>query len=147
MRNRVSGAVLALVAGATALTAVPASAASEAPARTLRAAVESKAFYWDPLSNGDCHQYDGRIVLRSDGTGTWSATTYTDDTRSGDYWHSDFIVYTAQGTRLFGAGPFSSPEMDDGEGGTPPRYQWGQDFTFDPGLYAGAARINQKYRC
>lgn len=124
--------VFALAAtGAAVLTAAP--AASAAPA-----VLEVKSATWGQLHVGDCQQDNGTIVIRSDGTGDWSATTLTYQTHSGDVWHSDFTFKTTAGTQLFHAGTFDSPRMNDGN--PPPRYPWSKHFTYDASLF-GAVNI------
>ena len=124
--------VFALAAtGAAVLTAAP--AASAAPA-----VLEVKSATWGQLHVGDCQQDNGTIVIRSDGTGDWSATTLTYQTHSGDVWHSSFDFKTTAGTQLFHAGTFDSPRMNDGN--PPPRYFWTKHFTYDASLF-GAVNI------
>src|SRR5262249_12299202 len=71
------------------------------PTRAVLAAVaediRTKVFTWGELRAGDCHQITGVLTLLSNGTGSWSCTTWTDHTHSGDVWHSTFNVLTAAG--------------------------------------------------
>ncbi|EOD65915.1 DUF6294 family protein [Amycolatopsis vancoresmycina] len=120
----------AAAAGAATLSGVPAQAA---PAHSA-AVLEVKSATWGQLHVGDCEQDNGTIVIRSDGTGTWSATTLTFQTHSGDVWHSSFDFKTTAGTQLFHAGTFDSPRMNDGN--PPPRYPWSKPFTFDASLFS-----------
>ncbi|WP_328615936.1 DUF6294 family protein [Amycolatopsis sp. NBC_00355] len=130
------GTVLATAAaGAALLAAAP--AAQAAPANTA-AVLDVKSATWGQLHAGDCEQDNGTIVLRSDGTGDWSATTLTYQTHSGDVWHSSFDVKTTAGTKLFSAGTFDSPRMNDGN--PPPRYTWSAHFKYDAALF-GAVDI------
>lgn len=134
--------VAAAAAGMALLAGAP--AASAAPG--LRP-LDVKSAVWGQLHNGDCQQDNGTIVLRSDGTGTFSATTLTYQTHSGDVWHTDLDFYTTAGTHLFSKGTFDSPTMDDGN--PPPKYNWFRNFTYDASLY-GAVNIfktNQHYSC
>lgn len=117
-------------AGAALLGGAP--AAQAAPSHTA-AAVTAKSATWGQLHVGDCEQDNGTIVLRSDGTGDWSATTLTFQTHSGDVWHSSFDFKTTAGTALFHAGTFDSPRMNDGN--PPPRYFWTAHFTYDAALF------------
>ncbi|QKV72962.1 DUF6294 family protein [Amycolatopsis sp. Hca4] len=127
--------VFALAAtGAAVLAGAP--AANAAPAHA--AALEVKSATWGQLHVGDCEQDNGTIVLRSDGTGDWSATTLTFQTHTGDVWHSSFDFKTTAGTKLFSAGTFDSPVMNDGN--PPPRYFWSKHFTYDAALF-GAVDI------
>ncbi|GAB3144536.1 DUF6294 family protein [Amycolatopsis sp. NPDC004378] len=128
-------------AGAAVLAAAPAADAA-APA-----AVSVKSATWGQLHKGDCEQDNGTMVIRSDGTGDWSATTLTFQTHSGDVWHADFDFKTTAGTKLFHEGTFDSPVMNDGN--PPPRYFWTRHFTYDPSLF-GAVDIFktiQTYNC
>jgi hypothetical protein len=137
--GRRSAVAIAAVAAAL-LLGVPAAHAAPAAHRTLAPATASavvpfatKSAVWPELHVGDCQQDNGTIVLSSDGTGTWSATTLTYQTHTGDVWHSSFDFYTTAGTHLFGVGTFDSPVMNDGN--PPPRYNWTATFTYDPSLY------------
>ncbi|OXM69171.1 DUF6294 family protein [Amycolatopsis vastitatis] len=118
--------VLAAAAAGTAVLA----GAPAAQATTL----EVKSATWGELHVGDCQQDNGTIIIRSDGTGDWSATTLTYHTHSGDVWHSSFDFKTTAGTQLFSAGTFDSPRMNDGN--PPPHYPWGKHFTYDAGLFS-----------
>lgn len=122
--------VLAAAAAGTALLA-------GAPAAQA-AALDVKSATWGQLHVGDCEQDNGTIVIRSDGTGDWSATTLTFQTHSGDVWHSSFDFKTTAGTQLFSAGTFDSPRMNDGN--PPPHYFWTKHFTYDAALF-GAVNI------
>jgi hypothetical protein len=122
--------VLAAAAAGTALLA----GAPAAQATTL----DVKSATWGQLHVGDCEQVNGTMVIRSDGTGDWSATTLTFQTHSGDVWHSSFDFKTTAGTKLFSAGTFDSPRMNDGN--PPPRYFWTKHFTYDAALF-GAVDI------
>ncbi|MEV3857096.1 DUF6294 family protein [Streptomyces sp. NPDC050095] len=108
--------------------------------------VASKVFTWGDLSYGDCHQTNGRIVLSDDGTGTWNCTTWTDETHSGDIWHCRFEFQDQFGNQIFGVRA-DSPEMDDGEGGPSPHYDWGIQFPTDPGEVSRVERAVQFYSC
>ena len=111
------------------------------------AAVQIKSARWNPLHSGDCEQDDGTIVVRSDGTGDFSATTLTYHTHSGDVWHASFDFSTSAGFRLFQAGTFDSPRMDDGN--PPPRYFWSRHFVFNPSDFANVDifKTVQHYSC
>ncbi|MBV8930989.1 MAG: hypothetical protein JOZ47_17370 [Kutzneria sp.] len=157
MRRTIRGftAILAFaVAGAALLVSVPAAQAVPASAAGVHAAgvhvngaLEEKRATWDELHAGDCQQDNGTIVIRSDGTGDWSATTLTYQTHTGDIWHSSFDFYTTAGFHLFGAGTFDSPKMDDGN--PPPRYTWGAHFVFNPADFNGVDifKTIQHYSC
>jgi hypothetical protein len=117
--------------------AAPAAHASAALPNSVRVNITAaeKSATWGSLHVGDCQQDNGTIIVRADGTGHWSATTLTYHTHSGDIWHSNFDFYTTAGFRLFGAGQFNSPRMNDGN--PPPRYFWTGDFTFNPADFNG----------
>jgi hypothetical protein len=97
-----------------------------------------KVFTWRQLLSGDCVMVPGaQLVLRPDGTGDFSATTYTNSTHSGDVWHHVIEVTDADGRRLFLLGPYDSPRMNDGS--PPPLYRWHKTFTFSKADFARAA--------
>lgn len=139
MKRRIPGLkpVFAIAAvGVALLAGVPAAQAATNPTPVSATnTLEVKSASWPELHVGDCQQDNGTIVIRSDGTGDWSATTLTYHTHSGDVWHSNFDFYTTAGFRLFGAGQFDSPRMNDGN--PPPHYNWGGHFTFDPAQFNG----------
>ncbi|MFC0438086.1 DUF6294 family protein [Kutzneria buriramensis] len=132
-------AILAITAaGAALLASIPAAQATvptgahpspASPAR-VTSTLDEKSAVWDELHVGDCQQDNGTIVIRSDGTGDWSADTLTYHTVFGDIWHSSFDFYTTAGFHLFGVGTFDSPRMNSGN--PPPRYHWGAHFLFNP---------------
>jgi hypothetical protein len=104
--------------------------AAQQTAPTAHADPSVKSAVWPELHRGDCQQDNGTLVIRSDGTGDWSATTLTYHTHTHDVWHSSFDFYTTAGFHLFHAGTFDSPRMNDGN--PPPHYFWTAHFTFDP---------------
>ncbi len=108
-------------------------------------AVQSVVFTWGELRFGDCHQINGRLTLSSDGTGSWSCTTWTDHTHSGDNWQCHFDVLSGDGASLFNTPQFTSPRMDDGD--PPSRYQWGNAFAFNPDLFDAIGQVEQSYSC
>jgi len=131
-------------AGAAVLAGAP---AAQAATVHSPADVSVKSATYGQLHKGDCEQDNGTIVIRSDGTGDWSATTLTFQTHSGDVWHADFDFKTTAGTKLFHEGTFDSPRMNDGN--PPPRYFWTHHFTYDAALF-GAVDIfktTQTYNC
>ena len=107
--------------------------------------VRSKSVSWGELRSGDCHEINGVLTFYSNGTGSWSCTTWTDQTHSGDTWQSNFQVLTGAGAGLFNLGPFKSPRMDDGN--PPPRYNWGNPFSFNADQFDAIGRANQSYSC
>ena len=114
--------------------------AAQQTAPTTNADPSVKSAVWPELHAGDCQQDNGTLVIRSDGTGDWSATTLTYHTHSGDVWHSNFDFYTTAGSRLFRSATLNSPRMNDGN--PPPHYFWTGHFTFDPGYFT-AIDINK----
>ena len=66
-------------------------------------------YYWNQLNVGDCHQKNGTLIMRSDGTATFTADMWTSHTTSGDVWHSDFWVLNGQGNHYVMFGPSSGP--------------------------------------
>ena len=98
---------------------------------------------WDELRSGDDHQVDGTLTFRSNGTGHWSCTTWTDHTRTGDKWHSSFTVLDAHGHELFKLGTYDSPREDDGH--PSPRYSTNADFQFDRAKFNDIAIVIQHY--
>jgi hypothetical protein len=65
-------------------------------------AVQSLNFNWGELHYGDCQQDGGQIVFHSDGTGTFSCTTLTYQTYSGDTWGCSFVVNEVNNNAIFG---------------------------------------------
>jgi len=153
--TRAALVILSLLAVATsvAMSAAPAQAQdvtlrSVASPTTLRAAplaLQRKTFTWGELFAGDCHQISGTLTLFSNGTGSWSATTWTDHTHSGDVWHSTFNVLTNGGASLFNLGEFNSPRMDDGN--PPPRYGWFNSFAFNADQFDAIGQVFQNSSC
>ena len=103
--------------------------------------IATKTFTWaelmkgccSPPYKGDCHQVEGTLVIQSDGKAHFSCVTWTVSTHSGDNWKVGFALQDHSGVTLFNSPMHTGPRMDDGH--PPPRYRWGFDFTFDPGIY------------
>jgi len=153
-RARAAVVLLSLVVAAPVLMGAAQAQAQDASVRlaarptTLPAAplaLQSKTFRWGELFAGDCHQINGTLTLLSDGTGWWSATTWTDHTHSGDVWHSTFNVLTRGGAGLFNLGEFNSPRMDDGN--PSPRYGWSNSFAFNPDQFNAIGQVFQNSSC
>lgn len=85
------------------------------------------------------------LTFLSNGTGTWSCTTWTDHTHSGDTWAASFSVLAANGAGLFNLGEFRGPRMDDGD--PPPRYGWSRGFAFNPDQFDAIASATEHYSC
>jgi len=116
-----------------------------ANAKLLDVAVRQKTITWGELRAGNGHQVNGTLTFLSNGTGTWSCTTWTDQTHSGDTWRSSFNVLTSAGAALFNLGEFASPRMDDGN--PPPRYGWSNPFSFNAGEFDAIGSATQHYSC
>lgn len=129
----------AVTLAGTGRTQKTAAAIAHAPIR------QQKVFNWSQLDAGDCHQINGTLTFYSDGTGSWSCTTWTDHTHSGDTWRTSFNVQTAAGAGLFNLGEFDSPRMDDGN--PPPRYGWSNAFSFNSDQFDAIGLVTQNYSC
>lgn len=105
--------------------------------------LETTAFTWPEIKQGDCHQIEGRLVLRSDGTGHFRCITWTDKTHSGDNWHAVFSIMGSFGR--FDSPPHIGPRMDDGH--PSPRYTWESDFKFPSYIYNTITQVSQYYDC
>ena len=106
-------------------------------------AVLTKSLRWPELHSGDDQQDNGTLVFHSDGTGTWSCTTLTYHTHTGDVWHCSFDVKGSNGATLFHLGTFNSPRMNDGN--PPPKYSWSAQFAFPPDFYGAISTATQHY--
>jgi Family of unknown function (DUF6294) len=106
---------------------------------------DTKALRWGQIHRGDCQQDNGTLIFHSDGTGSWSCTTLTYHTHSGDIWHASFNIYGANGAFLFNLGTYNSPRMDDGN--PPPVYRWGIPFSFNPDFYGAIHHAVQYCSC
>ena len=111
---------------------------------TLRS-LPTKVLQWNPIHRGDCEQDGGRLTFYSDGTGTWSCTTLTYHTHSGDVWHARFDVKGSNEAVLFSLGTYDSPRMDDGN--PPPRYDWNAQFAFNPDFFDAISTATQYSSC
>jgi hypothetical protein len=117
------------------------------PANTEAAPLllQTKSFNWGSLHRGDCEQDGGRILFHSDGTGTFTCTTLTYHTHSGDVWHDNFTVKGSNGAAFFSTPTFNSPTMNDGN--PPPKYSWSAQFSFQPQFFSGIAQVSQNCSC
>ena len=107
------------------------------------AAVQTKVLKFGELHSGDDQQDNGTLVFHSDGTGTWSCTTLTYHTHSGDVWHCSFDVKGSNGAVLFNLGTYNSPRMNDGN--PPPKYNWSVPFAFPTYFYQAISSATQHY--
>jgi hypothetical protein len=106
-------------------------------------AVQTKVLSFPELHAGDDQQDNGKLYFHSDGTGTWSCTTLTYQTHTGDVWHCSFDVKGANGATLFKLGTFNSPRMNDGN--PPPKYTWSAQFAFPPDFFRAITSATQHY--
>jgi hypothetical protein len=106
-------------------------------------AVQTKVLRFPELHSGDDQQDNGTLTFHSDGTGTWSCTTLTYHTHTGDVWHASFDVKGSNGATLFHLGTYNSPRMNDGN--PPPKYSWSVPFAFQPDFYNAISRATQHY--
>lgn len=113
-------------------------------ARHANVAVD-QTWVWGSLHAGDCQQDNGTVVIRSDGTGEFSADTLTYHTHSGDIWHTIVKFYTTAGFYLFSTPSLDSPRMDDGN--PPPRYHWTRSFVFNPSHFSNVGQVYQFSSC
>jgi len=104
-----------------------------------------KVLSWAPIHKGDCEQDGGKLTFHSDGTGTWSCTTLTYHTHSGDVWHARFDVKGPNGAVVFSLGTFNSPRMNDGN--PPPKYNWSTPFAFNPDFFHAITTATQYSSC
>jgi hypothetical protein len=95
---------------------------------TAHDGLQSKTFTWPDIKTGDCHQTGCTLTLISDGRGTFSCTTWTDQTHSGDVWQAIFTGQDRFKLDLFNVGAFNSPRMNSNPS---PHYQWGGPFNYD----------------
>ncbi len=107
--------------------------------------VQSKVFHWGSLHRGDCEQDGGTITFHSDGTGTFTCTTLTYHTHSGDVWHANFTAKGSNGANLFSTPTFNSPRMNDGN--PPPKYPWAGQFAYEPDFFQAISSVNQNCSC
>ena len=107
--------------------------------------VATKTFTWEPIKVGDCHQIEGTLELRADGTATFKCVTWTDSTSSGDYWWSGLLLQDHSGVTLHNEKYHKGPRMDDGH--PSPRYRWSYDFNFDQSKFNEISKVVQSSKC
>ncbi len=107
--------------------------------------VQTKRIPFGSVHRGDCEQDGGVLTFHSDGTGTFTCTTLTYHTHSGDVWHASFTVKGKNGATLFTTPTFNSPRMNDGN--PPPKYQWAAQFSFLPEWWQGITSASQNCSC
>lgn len=106
--------------------------------------IGNTAFTWSEIKEGNCHQIDGLLTLRSDGTAHFSCTLWTDKTRFGDAWRTNFSL-NYPGGRWELMPWHQGPRMNDGC--PSPRYDWEFDFTFPSSIYEGITKVSQNCGC
>ncbi len=107
--------------------------------------VVSTKFNWNPLHYGDGEQDGGVLTINSDGSASFTCTTLTYHTHTGDVWHASFTALDKNGAAYFTTPTFNSPRMNDGN--PPPRYTWTAYFTFPAYDYSGIKSFTQHYSC
>lgn len=50
-------------------------------------------YTWGEIKDGDCHQTNGTLTVRNDGSATFDADVRTDKSTFGDVWHANFQWY------------------------------------------------------
>jgi uncharacterized protein DUF6294 len=116
---------------------------TQAPARV--ATVTSMTFFWSTLYRGDCEMQNATLVIRSDGTADFSATTLTHHTHTHDVWWSTLYLQSSGGTTLWTSPTFRSPDMSDGN--PPPTYHMAGQFIFDPTIYSSINEASMQSSC
>jgi hypothetical protein len=105
-----------------------------------------KTATWQQLFAGNCVEVAGAtLTLRSDGSATWLCVTFTNETHSGDYWWAGFLIQDKDGVTLHNEPYHEGPRMDDGS--PPPRYRWGFNFNFDPGIFNAITQVYYSFKC
>jgi hypothetical protein len=107
--------------------------------------VAVKTFTWGEIRAGDCHQIEGTLELRSDGTATFKCVTWTDSTHSGDYWWSGLLLQDHSEVTLHNEPYHKGPRMDDGH--PSPRYRWSYDFHYDASKFNDITKVRQSSKC
>jgi hypothetical protein len=107
--------------------------------------IPSKIFTWGELRAGDCHQIEGKLELRMDGTAAFTSVTWTDSTSSGDYWWSGMLLQDSSGVTLHNEPYHRGPRMDDGN--PSPRYHFNYNFTFDKTQFPAIVKVVQSSKC
>ncbi|HVU44939.1 MAG TPA: DUF6294 family protein [Terracidiphilus sp.] len=108
-----------LLIAATVLAFAPALVSDDSPLE----------FKWVDSRAGDCH-LSGTLRLHPDGHAVFDATSWTDQSNTGDIWHATLHVYNAQKQELFGFGVWDSPRMFPGSS-----YNWKKEGGFPAGLF------------
>ena len=131
----------------TILRVIPIIALAFATAAPVAAQVQTKTYTWGQMSSGDCVMVAGSTLsLNSDGTGRFTATTFTWHTHNQDVWHHNIEVIATNGAPMFNLGQWDSPGMHDGP--PPPQYGWSVPFVFDPAQFnAIGSAIAHNYSC
>lgn len=106
---------------------------------------QAKLLLLDDVTCGACKQTRGQLVLNSDGTGTWTCSTTSCNCTNGEVWHTDFALKDANGSVLFGLGPFYSPLIRAGQSAS--EASWSTSFTFSVELFSDIHSAVQHCGC
>jgi hypothetical protein len=96
-------------------------------ANLVTEALEEKVFEWGQIEAGDCRQDDARLVIRSDGTATFTSTIWTH--HGVDYWHATIFLRGPDG-ELGHSAEIRSAGMPHDHDGPNNRISFGLDFPF-----------------
>lgn len=84
------------------------------------------------MNRGDCTLLRASLIIRRDGSGSFSAETKTSRTTSGDIWHQYLKILDDTGNVLVSLGPADSPRMYPGQGPNLSKtYEWSTAFNYD----------------
>jgi len=93
-----------------------------------------KVFKWSENLEGDCHQLGATLKIRTNGTATFDADTWT-RTRGTDVWHSTITLHGAINNKLGESVRFDSPKMPHYADGPKHLYHTHFEFTFPPAQF------------
>jgi hypothetical protein len=92
---------------------------------------DHKVFVWGENRAGECHQVNAILVIRSDGTASFDADTWT-RTHWTDVWNSIITLYGRGDIKMGETVQFRSPGMKVNADGPGHLYHNHFDFTFPP---------------
>jgi len=96
---------------------------------------DAKVFRWGENRAGDCHQEGATLIIRPNGTASFSSVVWT-HTHGTDVWHSTIHLRGAGGN--LGDSPnFDSPGMPHNADGPEHKRQFNYEFTFPAGNFNG----------
>ncbi|MEV4440394.1 DUF6294 family protein [Streptomyces sp. NPDC049577] len=113
-----------------------------APA-TSGVAADYKWYSWGDLSVGDCHQTGGMLKIYPDGKFTFSATTWTTFTLSGDIWWARFDLRDGANNSLFTTASVRNPEAM----WPSKHHDWTANGTYPAEFYNAVAHVIQRASC